>query len=100
MMNKRGNELRPLHLPYTLTRSETWHRKQFTTDFLENLGGRGSANVGGVSGENIVAMCDVDEKAAGGGFDWDAAAFKASGNDRIEQYLILDFRKGWKVDAV
>ena len=29
------------------------------------VGGRGSANVGGVSGENIVAMCDVDEKKAG-----------------------------------
>ena len=32
------------------------------------VGGRGSANVGGVSGENIVAMCDVDEKKAGGRF--------------------------------
>ncbi len=29
------------------------------------VGGRGSANVGGVSGENIVAMCDVDENKAG-----------------------------------
>ncbi len=29
------------------------------------VGGRGSANVGGVSKENIVAMCDVDEQKAG-----------------------------------
>ena len=29
------------------------------------VGGRGSANVGGVSSQNIVAVCDVDEKRAG-----------------------------------
>ena len=29
------------------------------------VGGRGSANVGGVSSENIIAMCDVDESKAG-----------------------------------
>ncbi len=28
------------------------------------IGGRGAANVGGVAGENIVALCDVDEKRA------------------------------------
>jgi len=33
------------------------------------VGGRGGANVGGVSGENIVAVCDVDEKRAGGNFN-------------------------------
>ena len=32
------------------------------------VGGRGSANVGGVSGENIVAMCVVDEIKAGSRF--------------------------------
>ncbi|MEO2015683.1 MAG: Gfo/Idh/MocA family oxidoreductase [Fuerstiella sp.] len=37
---------------------------------------------------------------SGGGFDWDATAFHASGNDKIEQYLVPDFRAGWKVDAV
>ncbi len=37
---------------------------------------------------------------AGGGFDWDAAGFKASGNSNVDQYLIPEFRKGWKVDAV
>ncbi|WP_145214165.1 Gfo/Idh/MocA family protein [Planctomycetes bacterium TBK1r] len=37
---------------------------------------------------------------AGGGFDWDAKAFQASGNDNVEQYLMPNFRKGWKVDAV
>ena len=30
------------------------------------IGGRGSANVNGVSGENIVALCDVDDERAGG----------------------------------
>jgi len=30
------------------------------------VGGRGRANVGGVSGENIVAMCDVDDRRAAG----------------------------------
>ena len=29
------------------------------------VGGRGGANVGGVSSQNIVAMCDVDEQKAG-----------------------------------
>ncbi|MFO7902030.1 MAG: Gfo/Idh/MocA family oxidoreductase [Pirellulaceae bacterium] len=33
------------------------------------VGGRGGANVGGVSGENIVALCDVDEKRAGSRFE-------------------------------
>ncbi|MEK6238520.1 MAG: gfo/Idh/MocA family oxidoreductase, partial [Planctomycetales bacterium] len=37
---------------------------------------------------------------SGGAFDWDAKAFKASGNDNVEQYLVPEFRKGWKVDAV
>ena len=37
---------------------------------------------------------------AGGGFDWDAEAFKASGNDKIEQYLSPSFRKGWQVESV
>ena len=37
---------------------------------------------------------------AGGGFDWDAESFKASGNDNIEQYLSPNFRKGWQVDSV
>lgn len=36
---------------------------------------------------------------SGGGFDWDAKAFKASGNNKVEQYIVSDFRKGWKVDA-
>ncbi|MGM0487332.1 MAG: Gfo/Idh/MocA family protein [Planctomycetota bacterium] len=32
------------------------------------VGGRGAANLRAVSGENIVALCDVDEKRAGAGF--------------------------------
>ncbi|RMG38866.1 MAG: gfo/Idh/MocA family oxidoreductase [Planctomycetota bacterium] len=34
---------------------------------------------------------------ARGGFDWDAAALKASGNDRAAQYLTSHFREGWEV---
>ena len=34
---------------------------------------------------------------AGGGFDWDAKAFKATGNPKADQYIFSDFRKGWKV---
>jgi len=34
---------------------------------------------------------------AGGGFDWDAKAFKASGNSKVDEYLYPDFREGWKV---
>jgi len=37
---------------------------------------------------------------SGGGFNWDAMAFKASGNDHVEQYLVPTFRKGWQVEAV
>ena len=32
------------------------------------VGGRGAADVGGVAGENIVALCDVDERRAAGTF--------------------------------
>ncbi len=32
------------------------------------IGGRGSANLNGVRGENIVALCDVDDKRAGGAY--------------------------------
>jgi predicted dehydrogenase len=37
---------------------------------------------------------------AGGGFDWDAKALKATGNDKVEPYLVSNFRKGWEVDPV
>ena len=32
-------------------------------------GGRGAANLGGVGGENIVALCDVDQRRAAGSFE-------------------------------
>ena len=37
---------------------------------------------------------------AGGGFDWDGSTFAASGNNNVEEYLVPEFRSGWKVDAV
>ena len=33
------------------------------------VGGRGAVNLEAVGGENVVALCDVDEKRAGGAFD-------------------------------
>jgi predicted dehydrogenase len=33
------------------------------------IGGRGAANVGGVAGQNIVALCDVDDERAGSIFE-------------------------------
>ncbi|MCP4175769.1 MAG: gfo/Idh/MocA family oxidoreductase, partial [Fuerstiella sp.] len=37
---------------------------------------------------------------SGAGFDWNAKAFEATGNDKIEQFLVPDFRAGWEVDEV
>ncbi|NQT37894.1 MAG: Gfo/Idh/MocA family oxidoreductase [Planctomycetes bacterium] len=34
---------------------------------------------------------------AGGGFDWDATAFKATGNAKADEFIYPDFREGWKV---
>ena len=34
---------------------------------------------------------------AGGGFDWNAKDFKASGNPKADDYIFPDFRDGWKV---
>jgi predicted dehydrogenase len=36
---------------------------------LVGAGGRGAANLAGVAGENIVALCDVDERRAAAAFD-------------------------------
>ena len=33
------------------------------------LGGRGGANLGGVAGENVVALCDVDDERAGKAYE-------------------------------
>lgn len=34
---------------------------------------------------------------AGGGFDWDAKKFQASGNGNVEQFIVPEFRKGWEI---
>ena len=34
---------------------------------------------------------------AGGGFDWDAPGFKASGNPKADDYIFSEFREGWNV---
>ncbi len=58
------------------------------------VGGRGSANVGGVSGENIVAMCDVDEKKAGGRFQQFDKAKK------FQDFRVMLDKIGKEIDAV
>ncbi|MCA9248147.1 MAG: Gfo/Idh/MocA family oxidoreductase [Planctomycetales bacterium] len=40
------------------------------------IGGRGGANLGGVSGENIVALCDVDDQRAGKAYEKHSKAKK------------------------
>ncbi len=37
---------------------------------------------------------------AGGGFDWNAAKFEATGNANVEQFLVPEFQAGWKVEAI
>src|SRR5205807_2478104 len=36
-------------------------------------------------------------KGVGGGFDWDAVGLKASGNSKVDEFLVPHFRKGWEV---
>ncbi|HIF31754.1 MAG TPA: Gfo/Idh/MocA family oxidoreductase [Planctomycetaceae bacterium] len=58
------------------------------------VGGRGAANVGGVSRENIVAMCDVDEQKAGKKFQqFDKAK-------RFQDYRVMLDKLEKQIDAV
>ncbi len=58
------------------------------------VGGRGSANVGGVSSENIIAMCDVDESKAGRRFQ----EFNKAG--KFKDYRVMFDKLGKQIDAV
>ena len=58
------------------------------------VGGRGAANVGGVSGENIVAMCDVDEQKAGGRFE------KFDKARKFQDFRVMLDKLGKEIDAV
>ncbi len=58
------------------------------------VGGRGSANVGGVSSENIIAMCDVDESKAGKRFQ----EFNKAG--KFKDYRVMFDKLGKQIDAV
>ncbi len=58
------------------------------------VGGRGSANVGGVSSQNIVAMCDVDESKAGKRFQ----EFNKAG--KFKDYRVMFDKLGKQIDAV
>ena len=58
------------------------------------VGGRGSANVGGVSGQNIIAMCDVDESKAGKRYQ----EFNKAG--KFKDYRVMFDKLGNQIDAV
>ncbi len=58
------------------------------------VGGRGAANVAGVSGENIVAMCDVDEKRAGKAYE------RFEGARRFQDFREMLDKLDKQIDAV
>ena len=58
------------------------------------VGGRGAADVGGVAGENIVALCDVDEKQAGGTFE------KFPKAKRFKDFRVMFDKMHAQIDAV
>jgi len=58
------------------------------------VGGRGGANVGGVSRENIVAMCDVDEQKAGKRFQQFDKAYK------FQDFRVMLDKLDKQIDAV
>ncbi len=58
------------------------------------VGGQGGSNVGRVSGENIIAMCDVDEVKAGKRFQ----EFNKAG--KFKDYRVMFDNLGKQIDAV
>jgi len=58
------------------------------------IGGRGAADVNGVAGENIVALCDVDEKRAAQTFE------RFPGAKRFKDFRKMLDRMQNKIDAV
>ncbi|MHC4405337.1 MAG: Gfo/Idh/MocA family protein [Planctomycetota bacterium] len=58
------------------------------------VGGRGAADVGGVAGENLVALCDVDEKRAGGTFERFPKA------KRFKDFRVMFDKMHAQIDAV
>lgn len=58
------------------------------------IGGRGAANLGGVSSQNIVALCDVDEKRAGNAFE------KHSKAKRFQDFRRMLDEMDRQIDAV
>ena len=57
------------------------------------VGGRGSANVGGVSSQNIVAMCDVDASRAG-------KRFASTNSAKFKDYRRMFDKMEKQIDAV
>lgn len=58
------------------------------------IGGRGAANLGGCSGENIVALCDVDSDRASDGFN------RFPDAKRYVDYRVMLEEMGDSIDAV
>ena len=49
--------------------ARAYHANEKLNIAIIGAGGRGAANLSGVAGENIVALCDVDERRAGKSFE-------------------------------
>jgi predicted dehydrogenase len=58
------------------------------------VGGRGASDIGGVSSENIVALCDVDEKQAGETFS------KYTKARRYQDFRVMLEKEEKNIDAV
>lgn len=58
------------------------------------IGGQGGSNLGDVSGENVVALCDVDDERAGKAYDRHPQAKK------FYDYRIMLDKMGSEIDAV
>ncbi|MCH7684665.1 MAG: Gfo/Idh/MocA family oxidoreductase, partial [Gemmatimonadetes bacterium] len=58
------------------------------------VGGRGQADLRGVSGENIYALCDVDSRAL------DAASNRHPSAKRYKDFRVMLEREGDNIDAV
>ncbi|MCH8254335.1 MAG: Gfo/Idh/MocA family oxidoreductase, partial [Gemmatimonadetes bacterium] len=58
------------------------------------VGGRGQANLRGVSSENIYALCDVDSRAL------DAASNRHTSAKRYKDFRVMLEREGDNIDAV
>lgn len=63
---------------------------------------RAGANIAGVAGQNLVALCDVDDNLLGNvayrsgkKLEWDAALLKVTNAPEAQPFIHKEYRKGW-----